>query len=70
MTNDVTPSTCTYACSLIGGPFISVNPECPFHGYSRLRQDEVGNWLGDCGEVLHVEDVRALVEAGPYDSRP
>lgn len=33
-------SICPWRCHMIGGPWISSNPSCPFHGYDRIPTSE------------------------------
>jgi hypothetical protein len=30
---------CVYECNKIGGPWIDVNPMCPFHGYEAQKEE-------------------------------
>lgn len=51
-------SFCGYGCHVIGGPFISENPECPKHGRSLIS----GYDASDDGE--EVADARKLSFCG------
>ena len=33
--------SCEYRCYEVGGPWIDVDPNCPFHGYEAQRQREL-----------------------------
>ena len=32
--------SCEYRCYEVGGPWIDVDPNCPFHGYEAQRQQK------------------------------
>lgn len=38
------PMNCPWECHQIGGPWISENPKCPFHGINRLPELEDGGY--------------------------
>lgn len=50
--------SCPYECNVIGGPWIDVNPTCPFHGYeaqeANKRREEEAERLG-----TYIADLRA-----------
>lgn len=41
------PFRCPWRCHEIGGPWISENPSCPFHGMSPVDLDELDPDEGD-----------------------
>ena len=38
------PLRCPWRCHEIGGPWISYNPACPFHGYDPIPEDPDGGY--------------------------
>lgn len=49
---DGPPMRCPWRCHEIGGPWISYNPSCPFHGSDRVDLEELTQEDGDrmCAE--------------------
>lgn len=50
------PLHCPWECHLIGGPWISENPQCPFHGSNPVDCDELDKEEGE--RMCREEDAR------------
>jgi hypothetical protein len=72
------PMMCPWQCHQIGGPWISMNPSCPFHGLDPLPRSEADSDAFDidpeegermCREetARREEEDRRRAESEPYE---
>jgi len=50
------PFMCPWQCHIIGGPWISENPDCPYHGASPEDLDELDQ--SDVDRMCQEEEAR------------